>query len=147
VSVCAACDDEPARSNQGPEVAYEVPERAIIGQTVTAFARAANRVTGDTAATNKERRRGKSFARAPQPGFIVERVRRHPPAGGAIDAKQARMTFREEPWFADLRHLGSDRRWHLFERPDADAARAARSGDDRDPLAAVAAFAVPDSSR
>lgn len=72
------------------------------------------------------------------------RVRRHPPAGGTIDAKQARMTFREEHWFSDLRHLGSDRKWHLFERPDVEAARAARSGNDRDPLAEIRSHATKD---
>ncbi len=144
VPVCAACDDQPARSKRGPEVPYEIPERVIIGATVTAFARAADRVTGDDKATNRARQRGKSFARAAQPGFVIERVRRHPPGGETVDAKQARLTFEDRPWFAELRHIGSDRKWHLFERPDIDAARAARSGDDRDPLADVAAFAVRD---
>jgi len=143
VSVCSACDDEPAKTKRGPEIAYEVPERMVIGQTLKAFASAANRVTGDTAQTNRARRRGASLAATLSPGFVLERVRRYGPAG-TIDAKEARATLRHEPWFAEVRHLGSDRRWHLFERPDVDAARAARSGSDRDPLAEIRSHATND---
>jgi hypothetical protein len=137
VSVCADCDDEPARTKVGPTIEYDVPDRVWIGQTVKAFAAAANRVTGDTKASNKARASHQSIARSAQPGFLLVRVKRHQAGAEPLDAKQARMRFQHEPWFAELRHLGSDRRWHLFERPDPDAARAARQGGERNPLADV----------
>jgi hypothetical protein len=137
VSVCADCDDEPARTKVGPAIDYYVPDRVIIGRTVDAFAAAANRVTGDTKETNIDRTRSRSLAGSAQPGFIVVRVRRHRVGADPIDAQQARMTFQGEPWFSELRNLGSTRRWHLFERPDIDAASAARLGTDRDPLADI----------
>lgn len=137
VSVCADCDTEPALERHGPERPYEVPERHAIGNQLHAFATAANRITGDTAATHKARRAGKTIMRNAEPGFIMLRVKRQL----GVDAREARATFSNEPWFRDIRHLGSTKRYHLFERPDAEAASRARQ-PEADPLAELAAMSA-----
>ena len=44
-------------------------------------------------------------------------------AGRSVDREEAMRAFAAEPWFAELRYVGTDARYHVFERPDAEAAR------------------------
>ena len=133
VWVCQECDSTKpvARcSDRG----YESPgERLNDGRgLLQAFADAANRITG------KVDRGQASLAASVTPGFKLVRVRRFH-AGKPVDSKEARAKFSAEPWFAELRHLGSDKRFHLFERPDVDAVKRAREQTEYDPIAALAA--------
>lgn len=132
VWLCPACDPENETTCIAPAVdrhrGYQVPDRDYTA-TIREIAKAApgGRATG-----------ARYSGRAAAPGFVVERVAALRD-GHAITRDEARETFRGEPWFAELRHLGTDSRWHIFERPDADAAALARSESSYDPIAALGA--------
>jgi hypothetical protein len=132
--ICAACDDEPVRTKRGPQIAYDVPERERIGPTLVAFASAANRVTGPRLLSWG---RGGALAAKVSPGYVLVRVSRVAADGSPIDAKEARETLRSAAWFGELRHLGTDIRNHLFERPDAKAAARARAKAAGNPIAGI----------
>lgn len=136
LTICVSCDeDKPVAWDR--DRGYDVPDRHRIGITVRAFAAATNRVTGDTAETHRKRERGRTTAVSASPGFIVVLVPRQRRDRTWCDAAEARLS-QSEPWFRELRHLGSDRRWHIFERPDVEAMHAVRSKNNHDPLAALA---------
>ena len=139
VNVCATCDEEPVRSRTGPILGYTAPERdAGRGTTASRFAAAANRVAG--AVPIGHRKRGSVIASA-SPGFIVVRVARKDATGQPIDSREARRSLRDRPWANQLRALGTDVRWHIFERPDSEAASADRAGG-ADPLAGMERYRV-----
>lgn len=117
VIVCASCDSAPVRV-RGPASAYEVPERCRIGRTLTAFANAANAINPAPLGT-----RSRLVGKTASPGFRIVRVRRRPPGKKPIDAVAAKQTLHKKRWFAELRFLGTDETWHLFERPDPDAGK------------------------
>jgi len=124
VSVCKDCDEEPPRAVHGPERGYAVPAPDPgQGRTLSRFATAANRITGE------QRSRPRANIRTLQPGWKLVRVRILRPDGTKIDSQSAWDSLRGKPWFGELRLLGSDTTWHLFERPDDQAAAAARRGD------------------
>lgn len=129
--LCGDCDPESASAARparlGPERGYDVPEeRAPLGHTHRAFARAANRVAGPAKFGSLANGTTASASRA---GFIVVRV----PVRGAdekpIDASEARETLRGEPWFSELQHRGSNSRYHL--------AREIRGTPNVDPMEAL----------
>jgi len=142
VSICSSCDTEPAREKQGPALGVSIPDDARMSCKL--MRKQIGTKLGDTSESADDRRRGRSSSREPRPGFIVVRVRRRDRNGKPLDRDKALETLRGNPWFAEVRHLGTDRNYHLFDRPDIDAARAARSGDDRDPLAGIAGFRIDD---
>lgn len=124
VLLCPACDPgdpKPTKRKGKPTFrGYDVPApRTVLGRTVDAFSRAANRIAPAPART-------KYSGDTASPGFIVVRVLRMR-AGFPIDRDEARRTLQNEPWFAELRHIGSDARFHIFERPDVDLAKRVRS--------------------
>lgn len=126
--LCESCDpDAPTASRRtrlGPERGYDVPDRrAPLGRTTQAFARAAERIAPVAVSTTKHRYSGGNAS----PGFILVRVARRQ-AGVSIDRDEARRTLRGEPWFAELRHVGTDARFHVFERPVTQ--RAGRPADE-----------------
>jgi hypothetical protein len=128
--LCPSCDPEsdaaPRPHRLGPERGYEVPDtRAPIGAIVTAFAHSTNRVAGPMTVKFTDRRGG--MVEPSRPGFVTVRVPRMRPDGTPIDAKEARATLSDEPWFAELQHRGTTNRYHLFDRPDIVAARDIRS--------------------
>ena len=134
VLLCPECDPgdpKPAKRRGKPvHRGYDVPERSTgRGRTLDRFAAAANRVSPST---TTHRYSGGSAS----PGFVIERV---PRRRGVVpvDRDQARETFRDRPWFRELRHLGSDAKYHLFERPDVEAASAVRGQTNHDPVAAL----------
>jgi hypothetical protein len=117
-TVCEACATESAREKRGPSIDYDVPE--VAGAWRKGMDAAYRRTMGPYVRSNK------SVCRDVTPGFLLVRypVRCD---GRSWDVAEARATFRDEPWFAELSHIGSTRRYHLFERPDPDAARAGRT--------------------
>lgn len=137
VDVCASCDGD-APVARYHDRGYEMPpEVQRIGRTVDAFAAAANRVTGDDAASNRRRARDRTLAKEVSPGFVLVRLSRFRADGTARDTDEAMVELRGESWFSELRRLGSTRRHHLFERPDIEVARAARSVANHDPMEAL----------
>lgn len=113
VNICTGCDDEPARAVYGPELGYRIPDPVKIGAQKTAFALAANRIAGKSTGL---RGRSESLTKVTQ-GWVIVRVPRRDDAGRPLDSAEALSTLRERPWFASLRVLGTDVRYHLFERP------------------------------
>ena len=135
VLLCGACDPgdaKPARRKGKPVYrGYDIPDRDPgRGSTLDRFRHAADRVAPST--TPRVRWSGGVTS----PGFIpVCVLRRRGPHRGR--AERARETLRGEPWFAELRYLGSDARFHVFERPDVALARRVRSETNVDPIAAL----------
>lgn len=137
VWICTDCDAAPPRADDGPDRGYEAPEPGpAIGQLKQAFARGANRVC--RAAPT---RGGMTLPRPMTPGFLLVCVPRYLD-GRPIDAREARATLRGQPWFAELKVLGSVARFHLFERPDDRAAARARSEPPADPIAGLEQWRV-----
>lgn len=63
---------------------------------------------------------GGSDGRTVQPvdaGCVIVRVPRRAPDGRSRDNHDAYETLRGQPWFADVKYLGCDQRYHLFQRP------------------------------
>jgi hypothetical protein len=132
VWICQDCDTTPARTVSGPVLGYRVPEGPrVTGRADQAFARAANAIGAPYLAT-KNRYVGQQVS----PGFLIVRVPRRR-GNVPIDGDTARDTFRGQPWFRELRHLGTDERWHIFERPDGEAAAEARREHRPDPIKAL----------
>lgn len=127
VLVCPDCDPgdiKPTRRKGKPVYrGYTVPPpRVPIGNTLKAFSAAANRIAPVATSTVPTRYSGGQAS----PGFVIVRVRRLR-AGYPIDRDIARKTLRDEPWYSELRHLGSDARFHIFERPDVELAARVRN--------------------
>lgn len=125
VLVCPNCDPgepKPAKRRGRPVYrGYAVPERDTgRGSTRDRFTAGANRVAPST--TPRVRYSGNVAS----PGFVIVRVSRKR-GNVPIDRDAARETLRGEPWFAEVRHVGSDVRFHIFERPDAELAKRVRS--------------------
>lgn len=130
---CWSCrNDRPvARSSSR---GYTMPETTRGGgSTREQFTRAANRVAPYVADTP-----GRFAGREPTPGFVMVRVPRVP----GVDRDEARQSLAHEPWFSELRHIGTDARYHVFERPDVDAARAERGKPTYDAVKALERLAV-----
>jgi hypothetical protein len=70
------------------------------------------------------------------PGFLLVRVPRQI-NGKPIDRNEARQTLRRKPWFAELQHVGTDVRWHVFARPDTNGAAETRRTSAYDHVAAL----------
>jgi hypothetical protein len=131
VNVCDDCATEPAREVRGPDRGYQ----ARVGVPLTEVKRKASNYLRSVGAP----RRGlyRSLASRPSLGYVVVRVPRLL-LGKSIDLAEAQETLRDQPWFADLRVLGSTPKWHLFERPDRDlVAKSRRELNGADPLAAM----------
>jgi hypothetical protein len=58
-----------------------------------------------------------------------------PSLSPTMDAREARATLRDQPWFSEVQHRGTTSRYHLFDRPDVDLAREVRSTPNVDPMA------------
>jgi len=152
VWLCPDCDPSNTRAARrlrlGPERGYDVPDaHAPIGATHRAFAKAAKRVAGPakfgTLANG-------TTGQVSRPGFITIRVPRCRADGTPIDAAEARATLSSEPWFEEVQHRGSTRRYHLFDRPDVELAREVRGtkgvnamDELRDAVAAASAEPAP----
>jgi hypothetical protein len=126
--ICTDCDGEPAVTTDGPMRGYEVPEHQR--GSVTRQAQAAVMRLGIPAMATRSRYAGREAST----GFVLVRVSRK---RGVIpiDRDAARLTLRGQPWYSELRHIGSDVRFHIFERPDVAAIRQHR----RDPMEALRA--------
>lgn len=124
VWLCPDCDpesDTPTRRSGRPVFrGYSLPAEGTRIATLKAFTAAAQRIAP------VQSKKPKWNGRDASPGFILVRVPRRP-KGIPIDAKEARQTLAHEPWHAELRHLGSDVRFHIFERPDSELAKRIRS--------------------
>jgi len=127
VWICHDCDDQPAHEIRGPERSYPIPEGPRVS-ILPAAAAGANRVAPQLNQFNQPRN---ETCRSATPGHIVVRVSRYGEGGRPIDGDEAQRSLRGQPWFSELRRLGSDARFHLFERPDAEAATRARRPDRR----------------
>lgn len=106
---------------------YDIPESHRIGAIREAFSAGAERVDPRIGTLEMHPGRGTT------PGFVIQRVGRKL-KGRALDRDEARETMRGQPWFAELRHVGSDARFHIFERPDTELSRRVR-GEDRTDVA------------
>lgn len=136
VYLCPDCDpdvDTRTAVRLGPERGYDVPDRDPgRGRTVDRFRDAADRV-----APMLESGFRRWHGEEPTPGFVRIVVARQT-SDGVLDREEARQTLSHEPWFAEVRHIGTNARHHVFERPDVQAAAAARRETDYDPIAALA---------
>lgn len=115
VTICRGCDDEPARSYTSERPTYELRE----GMSGVMMRAAGDRVLRELGApvqtrhTVNERHVVGRNIHDRTPGWILIRISiRH------CDVREAIARLRREPWFRDVRFLGSVNRWHLFERPD-----------------------------
>jgi sirohydrochlorin ferrochelatase len=130
VRVCSDCDVEPARHIDREPVPYEPASAIGMSKLISKFHREHVPAIG---------RHGKSSAEAASPGFIVVRVSSLASDGSHRDRDEAYETLRGEPWFAELRRLGSvmvrGTIWHLFERPAVTPRK-----DEDDPLAAIECY-------
>jgi hypothetical protein len=144
VTICADCDGGDARSWQSwidERGGYEIAEGASLGRVRDA----ADRVAKELGAAGIGDRNvgaavsGRLHDRTPR--WILIRV-----SARGCDAQEARMRFRKEPWFAEVRYLGMTRGGprggvHVFERPDPRvAAEQRRGGGEADPLAGIEQF-------
>lgn len=127
VFLCSDCDpgDLNPTKRKGKTVyrGYDVPAKDPgRGRTVDRFTAAANRIAPVAVSITPTRYSGAQAS----PGFVIVRV---PRRRGAvpIDRDEARRALRGEPWFSELRHIGSDARFHIFERPDVVLARKVRN--------------------
>ncbi len=62
--------------------------------------------------------------------------------GSRFDANDAWQSLRKMPWHRELRHIGTDSTWHLFERPDSAALAKARRSGGRDAVAMLEGYRV-----
>ncbi len=138
VRVCDDCATEVPREARGPRYerhGYEIRE----GASQKSIIAAGRRVLAAVGAPNETKRQ--SYVGAKTPGWIVVRVARKRPDQTTLDLREALETLRGRPWFAQLRILGTDLRWHLFERPDPKKLAAQRARSDN-PLAWLEPFEV-----
>lgn len=114
VSVCRSCSDDTLTEPRREKYQKDLPDRCVRGggPMVRQFSQAANRVTGSH---DPVRSRSVSL-RQVTPGYVLLRVPRSR-SGRSIDSAEALTRFHSEPWFGELRKLGSDVRYHLFEYP------------------------------
>jgi len=119
--ICSECDGEsiaPARPRR--DRGYEVPERSVrSGSTLEQFR------TGSALVAPATSPRVPYIGRDPTPGFLLVKVPRSR-ARVPIDRRQALDTLSGKPWFAEVRYVGCDVRWYVFERPDDKLSAAAR---------------------
>lgn len=71
-------------------------------------------------------------AKTRTPGCLIIRIRRRHPGGGARDAREAfEAELADKPWAKEVRYVGADIRWHIYERPDPEVAAQQRAPSDR----------------
>jgi hypothetical protein len=128
VRVCGSCDTEPARTKHGPERGYE-PSGGL-----PSYAEAM-RAVKLMDMPKAPRIRAAVYTRTP--GYIIERVHIRGSDRVARDRQTIEhLAFRDKPWRTELRFLGDERGFFIWERPDADALAKIRAGDS-DPLAGI----------
>ncbi|HET9748346.1 MAG TPA: hypothetical protein VFS06_03495 [Casimicrobiaceae bacterium] len=138
VKVCKACDEETPIAFDS-ERGYEPHESA--GPIAKMVKRGERRVVPtQVRALYAPRNRGEVMT-ARTPGYLLLRVPRRAPGGRAIDHLEAAQAFADKPWASEVRYLGPEKNWHLFERPDVRAVAKQRQSET-DPLAAIAKFKV-----
>lgn len=121
VKVCNTCDSAHAVEKRGPEIGYPIPtHRRVSKREIRA---AADRVL--ESATNIDTRRAPNIARR-TPGYLLIRIGKRDALGYARDAQEAAATFAHEPWAPEVRYIGAERTWILFERPDPKVAAESR---------------------
>ncbi len=143
VLVCAACDEEPARAVDGPRLGHRVADDRTRIALLPAFAAAANRVTGSAPKLRQPSGRARSAA----PGHVLVRVRIRRSDGGKFDSNDAWNSLRRMPWHRELRHIGTDSTWHLFERPDSAALAKDRRSGGRDAVEMMEGYRVGKQSK
>lgn len=132
VNVCDECSTQTPREMHNHERGYQ--ERAAV--SVEEVGRKAANYLRTVKVGVPRRGFYGSNASPPTRGYIVVRVPRVL-LGKTIDLAEAQETLRDQPWFSDLRPLGSMPKWHLFERPDPELASESRrqlNGAEPDPL-------------
>ncbi len=137
VLLCPDCDpgDVKPTKRRGKPVyrGYDVPDKDPgRGSTRERFRAAANRVAPVAVTVTRSRWSGGKAS----PGFVIVPVLRQQ-QGRLLDRREALDTLSGESWFGELRHIGSDARFHVFERPDVDLARRVRGESNVDPIAAL----------
>lgn len=137
VSVCHACDDEPARYKTGPELAYEAPE-------ITTPFRAAVDAAHERIVQGRDRLDPRGIVAASMlvdgqhtPNMLLVRVPIRDSMGKPRDVNEARASFAHQPWSQEARYMGATRSHLIFERPDPNFARESRLGKPADPLASI----------
>lgn len=110
VWLCPDCHPEVdtgrPRELHGVERGYEVPVRDF----ATMIRNVAQSAPGGMLTPSRY------CGRTVTPGCQIERVARDQ-RGKTLSREEALELLRGEPWFAELRHVGSDARYHIFERP------------------------------
>lgn len=118
VTVCSDCDTEPAREKRGPELPCEFTE-GTKGWKKSVAKNAQKSPFGKL--------RSHVTVEPKTPGWLIERVQRR---RGLDAAESAARAFAGCSWATQVRYLGSDRQFFLFERPDPELARKARMPED-----------------
>lgn len=127
VSVCSKCTTEPARafvSTRG----YDIPE----GMSSTEMKRRMAKVDPKMHGRDFDH----SIAKPLTDGWILVRVSRRSGRGEPRDRRDALVTLQGKPWLAELRYLGAEGQWFLFERPGA------KPAPSENPLAALEQWRV-----
>jgi len=118
VLVCPACVGDAPQERQGSHRGYPIPEGSR-GSVHLAVRAAPSPGPGRPINSHN--------SVAPRrPGFVLVRVAKRQPDGRPIDSHEALETLRDKPWFAEVKSVGSTEMFHLFERPDVEAAAKAR---------------------
>lgn len=130
VFVCARCNDERPVEKQGRRLDHSDSGRGGRDQIHAA----ANRVIESMGRVGKRVARPTTMARTATPGWILVRVRQRRSWGVMLDHQTALETLRHKPWFAELRALGSDGGWFLFERPGQAASTNPTASEALEPI-------------
>lgn len=138
VRVCRDCDGEPVVARRGPDA--DRPAQAGVSQLAMkgAIGRFAASVDAKTLPRNET-------AREARPGYLIIRINRRDKFGKPRDRREAVRVFEGEPWARDVTYLGTDFRFHIFERPDPALAKKSRQSDEQ-PLAALEPYRVKEST-
>jgi hypothetical protein len=125
VIVCDDCFTEPAHEARGRDrCGYEIEE----GMSMATMQAKMVKVIGPSIA-----RRGETN-KARTPGYILIRFARARPGKPPRDQREVfEQELAKKPWAREVRYLGIDQKWHLFERPDPALAKKSRT-PTRNPL-------------
>lgn len=135
VLVCRECDEEPAKVRLGPERGYE--EREAMSNAEIQARLHEYLLEQDPMQADPEARKKILMMRERTPGWILMRARRRDGMLNHKDVKMAVKAWEHHPWFPELRYLGYDNTFFLFERPDP-AVAAEQRRTSHNPLASLA---------
>jgi hypothetical protein len=128
VRICVSCDGDSPAADDGPDRGYEMRDGMSQHEM--------NRRLAATGASPVRFANPVELLRNATPGWILVRVQRYDGLGKSRDRRDALASLAGKPWFAELRFLGGDPKYFLFERPGKAPQPSAN------PLAAIEIFRV-----